>query len=107
MKDLGRYVLDGHEPVEEPDPITWATWLESADRIVRYAVLDGGTAISTIFLGLDHNWGDGPPLLFESMIFGGHEHGSTNRYSTWEEAEAGHDEMLRRAIAVNRPAGDQ
>lgn len=27
--------------------------------------------VSTVWLGLDHNWGGGEPLLFETMSFGG------------------------------------
>ena len=31
----------------------------------------GDRRVSTVWLGLDHNyWGDGPPLIFESMAFG-------------------------------------
>ncbi|SPA03543.1 protein of unknown function (plasmid) [Cupriavidus taiwanensis] len=25
--------------------------------------------ISTVFLGLDHQWADGPPLIFETMVY--------------------------------------
>jgi hypothetical protein len=45
---------------------------------------------STVFIGLDHNWGEGPPLVFETMIFGGEFDQYQYRYSTWAEAEAGH-----------------
>jgi hypothetical protein len=112
----GRYILDGHRPVEEPDLFIWGRWMQDADRVVRFNVLEGGTAISTVFLGLDHQYGDGPPLLFETMVFRGPMptiDGLTinlgasgedcQRYSTWEEAEDGHVEMLKRAIAVNHP----
>lgn len=49
--------------------------------------------VSTVFLrGIDHSYGSGPPLLFETMVF---PENSLNelycqRYSTWEEAERGH-----------------
>jgi hypothetical protein len=46
--------------------------------------------VSTVFLGIDHNFGNGPPLLFETMVFGGEYDGYCKRYSTWEEAEGGH-----------------
>ena len=42
---------------------------------------------STVFLGLDHQLTeDGPPLLFETMVFGGPLSGETDRCSTWELA---------------------
>jgi hypothetical protein len=38
---------------------------------------DGNIGISTVFLGLDHrHFGDGPPLLFETMVFGGSRDGT-------------------------------
>lgn len=51
--------------------------------------------ISTVWLGLDHNFGGGAPILFETMVFG--FDGADNymqRYSTEEEARAGHAETL-------------
>ena len=44
---------------------------------------------------MDHQWGAGPPVLFETMIFG--PAGGENyceRYSTWDEALAGHRRAL-------------
>lgn len=62
------------QPVLEPDLLKWAKWFEQAERIIRQTVI-GEVRISTIFLGIDHAFGCGMPLLFETMIFGG-EHGS-------------------------------
>lgn len=31
---------------------------------------EDGYTVSTVWLALDHNWTGGPPLLFETMIFG-------------------------------------
>ncbi len=59
----------------------------------------GNVEISTVFLGLDHNFFDrGPPLLFETMIFGGEHNDYQERCSTWEQAEA----MHKRATALVR-----
>lgn len=81
------YVLDGHNPV--PVPLTvWGKWFSTADRTVARDRV-GKTNISTVFLGLDHNFGDGPPLLFETLVSDGKDYRIT-RYSTWEQAEAGH-----------------
>lgn len=47
-----------------------------------------------MFLGLDHQFGDGPPLLFETMVFKGESAFAgeefCERCSTWTEAEAMH-----------------
>lgn len=47
--------------------------------------------VSTVFLGVDHNfYGEGAPLLFETMVFGGEQDGYQMRWSTYDEAVAGH-----------------
>lgn len=52
--------------------------------------------ISTVFLGLDHRWSGGPPLLFETMVFNGPLSEEQDRYTTWEQAVAGHKAMVER-----------
>ena len=56
----------------------------------------GKVRISTVFLGIDHNWDGGAPLLFETMVFGGELDESQERCSTWEEAVAMHRDMCAR-----------
>ena len=102
MRNL-KYVLDGHTPV----PATlmeWAKWFETADRHVAATTLEDGTYISTVFLGLDHNYGpSGPPLLFETMIFANPDENMIEeyceRYATWDEAAAGHERAVAWAKA--------
>lgn len=55
----------------------------------------GDYTVSTVFLGLDHQFGDGPPLLFETMVFGGDSE-ECERYTTYEEAVAGHRRWVKR-----------
>lgn len=50
--------------------------------------------ISTVFLGMNHAWNDGPPILFETMIFGGDHDEFQERYETWNEAEEGHKKAI-------------
>ena len=51
--------------------------------------------VSTVFLALDHNmFGGGTPILFETMIFDGPHDGDMWRYSTWDEAKAGHERIV-------------
>lgn len=54
----------------------------------------GRTMVSTVWLGLDHNYSGGPPLIFETMIFGGPNDGDMWRYATEEEAKAGHERVV-------------
>ena len=87
------YILDGHTPVAA-DLMTWARWFETNfdNRIVAKSRV-WGCEVSTVFLGLDHQWGGGPPLLFETLVFGGPLDGKMYRVTTWEEAEAAHKAM--------------
>jgi hypothetical protein len=64
----GRYILIGQTPVPCEDLLKWGRWMQSADRFVLRTVV-GEWCVSTVFLGLDHQFGDGPPILFETMIF--------------------------------------
>ena len=84
------YILDGHTPILVADGLTWGRWFETADRHVAWTQV-GDVHVSTIFLGLDHNYGwEGPPLLYETLVFGGALADAQARYATWEDAEHGH-----------------
>lgn len=51
--------------------------------------------VSTIWLGLDHGFGTGPPVIFETMVFGDDsEDLDVARYSTEQQARDGHTEMV-------------
>jgi hypothetical protein len=91
------YKLIGKLPV----PCTlyaWAHWFPTAERIVHLDHV-GPLRVSTVFLGLDHSWGDGPPLLFETMIFDDNEDGYQTRCTTWDEAELMHEVAMAEARA--------
>ena len=92
------YVLDGKTPVPEPDLLTWTLWLAHADRCVALTE-QGDVSVSTVFLGLDHNHFGPTPLLFETMVFRADKSNETVHYSTWEEAEKGHAEMVKRVLS--------
>ena len=89
------YTLLDHTPIPAPNLLEWARWFEIANRQVEKDHI-GDIVISTVFLGIDHSFDvNGPPLLFETMIFGGEFDQEQRRYSTWEEAEAGHQEFVK------------
>lgn len=56
----------------------------------------GDVKISTVFLGLNHQFSDGPPILFETMVLGGEHDQYRQRCSTWAEAEAMHARAVER-----------
>ena len=96
--DDKKYILDGTELV----PVSleeWAEWFESTERHLASTWI-GRYWVSTVFLGIDHRFfGEGPPIVFESMIFkGGHHDINQTRYATWDEAMDGHDAMVENLI---------
>ena len=79
---------------------TWAAYIEDPDvKIVRQEHIrrEPDTFVSTVYLGLDHGWGDGPPLIYETMIFGGPNDQWQDRYTTREQAVKGHRRARRHA----------
>jgi hypothetical protein len=90
----------------------WAKWFGENERHVAETDV-GKQWVSTVFLGLDHQYGEGPPLLFETMVFnrkpdgeidfGGEE---TFRYATWDAAEAGHKAVVKRLEAKLKESVD-
>lgn len=88
-----KYILDGKTPIPA-DLMQWGEWFETADRHVAKDQI-GDVGISTVFLGIDHRFADdGPPLIFETMIFGGEHDQYQTRASTWDEAERQHAEAV-------------
>lgn len=76
-------------------------------RVAETTVGAGACWVSTVFLGLDHNFGSGEPLLFETMAFLLDDDGAPHlgeptrlrRYSSWADAELGHADLVRRLAA--------
>jgi len=74
-------------------PISMEQWVFAMgkDRHVGFTNLGRNGHVSTVWLGLNHAFGEGPPLIFETMIFGGPLDEYQERYSTEEEARVGHE----------------
>jgi hypothetical protein len=86
--------LDEFCAVERSDPN--GMW-QRAHR--KTTVPEADAEVSTVWLGMDHAWGGGPPLIFESMVFGGNLDQEQVRYSTLAQAHAGHDDLVARVRA--------
>ena len=94
------------------EPMTLMEWVTrctdpSAARVAADSI--GDAEVSTVWIGIDLNWlDDGPPLIFETMVFGGQLDGHTVRYSTEADAREGHARMVTCvAQAAEVPAPDE
>lgn len=85
----GKFILKDKKVIECFDLLEWGRFMEEKSRIVKQEVVNG-VNISTVFLGLDHNFDEGELLAFETMIFGGKHDDYQERCSTWEQAEEMH-----------------
>jgi hypothetical protein len=104
---LGYYILKNRKPVE----VTFHEFVENHREhprtvlgppwsVMRSENKPRNLIVSTVFLGLDHNYsGHGPPLLFETMVF---QDGKSDtwgtlmrRHSTWGQAAQYHVEVLK------------
>ena len=66
------YILDeDDQPVKCEDVLKWGAWIQTANRTLKVDHFPGDIRVSTVFLGMDHGWGSGTPVLWETMIFGG------------------------------------
>lgn len=110
---LKHWILDEEDIPKEASLEEWVIWFEthnSARFLAKYE--RDGYLVSTVFLGMDHNWsGKGPPILFETMVFddqrwekpgdGGNrcvdmgEEMCCERYSTKDDALIGHQRHVK------------
>lgn len=90
------------------EPLSALEWTALYDDISYCRLLStdlpDGKWVSTVWLGIDHNFGFGPPLIFETMVFAAETRDFSlgllgqespeildmARYHTEEEAMAGH-----------------
>ncbi len=92
------YKLDANKKVIPCSMIEWSDQYEELSKSGTKHVSDDeidGKRISTVWLGLDHQWGNGAPILFETMVFDpvGKEI-YCDRYSTWDESVEGHKKAI-------------
>jgi hypothetical protein len=92
------YVLtEDFIPVAVADGMTMARWLASERDLPNGGKWRAGltewadeTYVSTVFMGINHSFGCGPPLLWETMAFPAEEFDLQERYTSMPEAIAGH-----------------
>ena len=62
---------------------------EDGNREIRKAIDRNHSATAHAFDG-------GPPILFETLVFGGPIDGECKRYTSWDDAARGHADMIGR-----------
>jgi hypothetical protein len=103
---MEHYILDEKGQPKKVDFKTWAYEFERTNRKVKVDELPGGVTVSTVFLGLNHNFSRNPkaaPILWETMVFGGPWDGEMMRYYSKADALKGHDTMVRLVMTEVKP----
>lgn len=94
MSDKFTLDSDGN-PVAEYDLLRWARWMEANERSLRRTNI-GQVCVSTVFLGIDHGFDGGRPVLWETMIFGGPTDAEQQwRYTSKSAAIDGHASAVK------------
>jgi len=102
------YVRDADGAVRGPMSVeAYCEELRAGSREERNRIGDdtvGDARVSTVFLNLDHSHHlGGPPILFETMIFGGHWDHWQWRYSGEKEARSSHAAIVAALRAGTDP----
>jgi hypothetical protein len=107
---MSLYILDeNNKAIPTEDVKLWGAWYAESLEIKRRVAVDdiNNTRISTVFLGLDHGFGENhKPLLWETMCFSDNQDYNDYqiRYETYEEAVQGHKncvDFVTKNISLN------
>ena len=92
---MNHYILEGRTP-KQVSLMEWASWFETiGNRRIKLTKFSKNIKISTVFLGIDHNFYGGEPVLFETMIFGGDRDEECIRYSSVDDSLKRHDKIVK------------
>ncbi len=97
------YILIDKNPVCCSDTKLWLKYQNDKSRVIDRTSF-GEVEVSTVFLGWAHGLDNGLPILFETLVFGGEFDGHMQRYTSWDDAVKGHDEVCK---MVNKVAIDR
>lgn len=99
MYEIASYCLDkdGKTPIQCTPEQAHKLLGDAAARTVEKTKIpprfkdEEETEVSTVFLVFDHNvTGSGPPVLWETMVFGPNSAEVVDRYTSYEDAKLGH-----------------
>lgn len=88
------------------DTMAWGKLFRDREyqRVAR-DTLPNGLLVSTVWLGMDHGFDDGPPIIFETMVFAAEndmDELDCIRYATEAEALFGHVEAVKKWTSVEK-----
>jgi hypothetical protein len=87
---IGMYDFDG-----QPIPMwEWMALFWTEDRCVAATRIDDEVGVSTVWLGVDTVDDRDPPLIFETLVFGGPYNGVTWHTPNRHAALAAHDQAV-------------
>jgi hypothetical protein len=88
-------LLVGLMPMWVVEILARACWCAPAACTVEQTSV-GAVTVSTVFCGLDDDWNlAGSPLVFQTFVVGREQPiGALARYGTWNEAAAGHAQIV-------------
>lgn len=93
------------------EPMSFVDWIvavETGSRFVKQTTLGNGLWVSTIWLGMDHGWGQSKPVIFETMVFPGKgdlRDLTCRRYTSELAARTGHLELCQEWASKEVPEG--
>jgi len=106
--EMKNYILDLYEQPILSDSRTAWKWIDEQPhrKIVGLTRFPDGSQVSTVFLTLDHGWNGGPPVLWETMVFGSAGEGMyedewQDRYTSYKDAVAGHLAVVKDILSKN------
>ena len=104
MKNYVTYYIE-HPTGKFCVPVSSRTLFNSAHED-RWRIQDtiNGCLVSTVFLGVNHRFESGRPILYETMIFSGDDSLYQERYFTRGEAISGHKMALEKAKRLSEGA---
>jgi len=90
------YILNKEGNIQEASLVEWGSFFKDKQARTIARTVISGILVSTVFLGIDHGFGDNKkPVLFETMIFGGKHDEYQTRYCTMKEAKKGHEKAVK------------
>jgi hypothetical protein len=94
------YILkEDHSTRATEDPYEWTEAFETVDRRVARTEVTPDIVVSTVFVGLGVGWlpdSGGEQVIFETRVFTDYGELDGDRYTTWDQAIAGHEDVVRR-----------
>jgi len=102
------YYIMVNGKIKHANMFEWSKWFFNIEnRRIDYTELETGH-VSTVFLGIDHDFSidkllQKKPILFETMVFGSELNEFQWRYSTLGEAKQGHYEIVNAIREKRKP----